>query len=514
MIRKACDIKLFVRPVLLGVEHRFFYEGPCRFGKGEELEVGFDRIVNSMRHEEFLQTIGEFMPENVELMEPLRVTRTDNWENTDQMWEDFRTSMADADAAFFFSVLGADDITVEFAQRFDIPMLLNPTSAFSPQSICAAVKAKNPEREIFAPLHWTDAKEILDAMRARKVIRSTNILLASRFNSSVSMSSVDTFSNHDLVTKNLGVHFRYINAHELLDDMMPAVPEGNHTTPGRITWNITEEELAECGRIADEIMAGAEEVEISREYLINSLKAWVIVRKRMDEKDCNGFTIPCPDVCSTRRLNEMKFTFCLTHSLNMESGIPSSCEYDANAVLSQQALIAVSNHRPFVGNTGPIPYDYETGKYVYIWGPSPMKVEELAKENPENIFYMQHSVPHRCLRDPEKMSKYAIRHFAWQQEFGAVFRYDFEQDLGQTVTVCRFSPDGSKMFVGKGEIIGGDGYELQNCNGLLLFRVKNQKDFWDKQVLVGNHLALVYGDYTKQLSRLARALGVEELAAY
>ena len=34
--------------------------------------------------------------------------------------------------------------------------------------------------------------------------------------------------------------------------------------------------------------------------------------------------------------------------------------------------------------------------------------------------------------------------------------------------------------------IGGDGYELQNCNGLLLFRVKDQQDFWNKQLFVGN----------------------------
>ena len=59
MIRKACDIKLCVRPVLLGVEHRFFYEGPCRFGKGKELEVGFDRIVNALRHDDFLESLKE-----------------------------------------------------------------------------------------------------------------------------------------------------------------------------------------------------------------------------------------------------------------------------------------------------------------------------------------------------------------------------------------------------------------------------------------------------------------------
>ena len=79
---------------------------------------------------------------------------------------------------------------------------------------------------------------------------------------------------------------------------------------------------------------------------------------------------------------------------------------------------------------------------------------------------------------------------------------------------CRFSPDGGKMMVGRGTIVGGDGYALNNCNGLVIFRVKDQMDFWTKQNWCGNHLALVYGDYTRELSRLYSVLGVEELAAY
>ena len=512
MIKKACDIKLNVRPVLLGMEHRYFYEGPCRFGKGEALEVGYDKLGNEQLFDAFLTSVKSILPEGAVLLDPVRCGRTDNWENKEEVWEKLRVGMQDADVAFFFSNIAVDDIDVEFAERFkDVPFLVSPSSSFSPTSIFAAVKAKNPKREIYVPINWTEAGEILAAMRARKVIRNTNILLASRFNSDMSYSSVDTFSNHDKVTENLGVHFRYINAHELLDDMSPAVPEGNHTTPGRETWNITEEEMAEAEKIADELIGGADEVGVAREYVINSVKAYLVVRKMMDEKDCNGFTIPCPDVCSTRRINEMKFTFCLAHSLNMESGIPSSCEFDANAVLSQQALIAVSNHRPYMGNTSPIPY--ENGDFIHIFGLSDARLEKL-KEQPENLYFMQHSVPNRCLRDPNKKGKYALRHFAYEQKWGAIFRYDFEQDAGQVVTLCRFSPDGSKLFVGKGTIVGGDGYDLDNCNGLVIFRVKDQLDFWNKQKWCGNHCALVYGDYTRQLSRLASVLGIEELASY
>jgi len=513
MIRKACDIKLYVRPVLLGIQHRYFYEGPCRFGKGEALQPGYDRIMNEQLFDAFLTNVKDCLPEGAEMLEPVRIGRTDNWENKEQVWDDLKKAVEDADVAFFFSNIAVDDIDVEFAERFPgVPMMVSPSSSFSPTSIFAAIKARDPEREAYVPINWTEAGEILAAMRARKVIRNTNILLASRFNSDSSYSSVDTFANHEKVTKKLGVHFRYINAHELLDDMSPAVPEGNHTTPGRATWNITEEELAEANAIVDELIGGAKEVEVEREYVLNSVKAYIIVRKMMDEKDCNGFTIPCPDVCSTRRLNEMKFTFCLAHSLNMESGIPSSCEFDANSVLSQQTLIAVSGHRPYMGNTSPLPY--EKGDFIPIFGLTPERMAKLKEEDPENLYFMQHSVPNRCLKDPDKKGDYALRHFAYDQGFGAVLRYDFEQDKGQVVTLCRYSPDGSKMFIGKGEIVGGDAYDLNNCNGLVIFRVKDQLDFWNKQKWAGNHCALVYGDYTKELSRLCEIMGLEALRAY
>lgn len=511
MIRKADDIKLNVRPVLLGMEHRYFYEGPCRFGKGEALQPGYDKFANEQLFEAFLTNIEAYKPENINILEPVRAGRTDDWENKEEMWELLRGSMADADVAFFFSNIGMDDIDVEFAQRFKTPLIVCPNSSFSPASINAAVTAKDPQAEVYVPMSWTEAGKLLASLRARKVIRSTNILLASRFNSDVSYSSVDTFSNHDLVTKNLGVHFRYINVHELLDQMTPATEEGNHTTPGRKTPNIDEADMTEVNALADELLEGADEVHVNREYLINSLIAYKVVQKNMELKDCNGFTIPCPDTCSTRRMNKMQFTFCLTHSLNMENGVPSACEFDADAVLSQQALIAVSGQRPYMGNTTPMPF--ENGAFMPLFGPTAEKLAELAKGDTSNLYFMQHSVPHRRFRDPAKTGPYALRHFAYDQGWGAVMRYNFDRDKDQVITLCRFSPDGGKLFIGKGTIVAGDGYELDNCNGLVYFRVADQKDFFTKQVKAGNHLALVYGDYTQELENLAKVLGIEALIA-
>ena len=70
-----------------------------------------------------------------------------------------------------------------------------------------------------------------------------------------------------------------------------------------------------------------------------------------------------------------------------------------------------------------------------------------------------------CIRD-----SYGVRHFAYDQGFGAVMRYNFKQDAGQEITLCRISPDCKKLFVGKGTIVGGGDYDLDNCNGYVVFR--------------------------------------------
>ena len=119
----------------------------------------------------------------------------------------------------------------------------------------------------------------------------------------------------------------------------------------------------------------------------------------------------------------------------------------------------------------------------------------------------------RCFRKPTEKGRYGLQHFAYEQKFGAVLRYDFDQDAGQPVTLCRFSPNGDKLFIAKGEVVCGDGYTLNNCNNLVIFRVKDQMDCYKKQLQVGNHVALVYGDYTEELIALAEVLGIEPLVS-
>ena len=81
------------------------------------------------------------------------------------------------------------------------------------------------------------------------------------------------------------------------------------------------------------------------------------------------------------------------------------------------------------------------------------------------------------------------------------------------MTFCRFSPDGSKLFIGSGEIVMGGGYEGFNCSQLVYFKVRDQAKTWKAQCLAGNHCTLVYGDYVRELIDLAESLSVEPVVA-
>lgn len=508
MIRVGNTVKLNVRPIYIGFVHKYYYEGPCRFAEGEALTKEFDIMFNQQDYQDVIERVETMMPDEVNLLEPIYVERSDDWESREEMFEAMAKDIGEVDLYFITVNIGRDDIVIEFAQRYNKPIAINPDGGFSKITAAAALHSRGYEAYVCRT--WTDLITQLKVLRVRKVLQKTNVLLCTRFNSTASYSGVDTFTCLDKVTAKLGVKFRFVNLHELLDQMEPPREGGNHTTPGRETPNLTEADLAEANALADEILAGTDDVGIDRQFLINSLIAYITVKKNLDLKDCNGFTAPCPDACSTRRINQMQFTFCLTHSLLNEQGIPSACEYDIDSVISMMALTNISGNAPFMGNTDAIPM--ENGQLNLRKYMRPEELENIADK--ENLYYSQHSVPGRKFKGINgPNAKFGLRHFAYDRKFGAVMRYDFTRDIGQPITVARFSPDVTKLFVGKGTIVGGGGYELHNCNGYVIYRVADQTDFYNKQLMFGNHMPLVFGDYSKELILLGKALGLEVVTA-
>lgn len=221
--------------------------------------------------------------------------------------------------------------------------------------------------------------------------------------------------------------------------------------------------------------------------------------------------IPCPDIFSTRRINQEQITFCMTHSLNLELGLAGGCEYDVAAAVTQLAEIAVSGHAPCMGNTLPIASTDGRGLNFRILK---MMSEEDAKEveGLDNLYVVYHSTPHRKFKGiKEAPNSYALRHFAYDQKFGAVFRHNFDEDKGQAITFAKFSGDLKRLLIGKGTIVKSVGYGSDNCNGGFIFQVADQRKVYKEQCRAGLHMPLVFGDYTEELKMLAERLGLEPI---
>jgi len=93
MIEKITDVKLNVRPVFIGLVHQYYYEGPCRFGKGEELEKDYDVFMNSELYRQFQKDVAENMPlDAVNMMEPIYVER-DDWRTCSARWQKILTRL-------------------------------------------------------------------------------------------------------------------------------------------------------------------------------------------------------------------------------------------------------------------------------------------------------------------------------------------------------------------------------------------------------------------------------------
>ena len=507
MIRKTIDTKFYVRPVFIGLQHKYFYEGPCRFGEGDELMPEYDTLMNQEMYAAFKEELPKHQTSGVIIMDPVYVERDDWFKSPEEMFETIAEGIEQTDFYLFHFGIGRGDIYVEFAERYRKPVGSAPGLCCDGIGNTAAVK--NRGLEAYAFMSWEEFDTQMKVLRVRKALRNTRVLLAVRWDSNRSYSSYDNFINLSEVTKKWGVNFRHVNVHELIDQTQMNAPTENPSIPGREGLNITRDDMKEIEKITEDLISGAEECIMEPEMVKKTITAYYTVQKFLDAYDCNAFTAPCPDLCSTRRFTKEQFTLCMTHSLNDENGISSACEYDINSVIGKVIMTNLTGKAPYMGNTNAIVY--KDGKMVPFHKFNDETIADI--EDKTNLYMTFHSTPNRNLKglDAPKES-YRIAPFAYSG-FGATIRYDFAKDAGQIITMIRISPDTSKIFIAKGTICGGAGYEMKNCDQGVFFKVNDQKDFFHKQQYFGNHTVLAYGDYTEELKLLAEALGIEVVIA-
>ena len=514
-IKKPIDVKLNVQPVMYGLYHNYVFEGPCRFGAGVELTKDADMMKIQEAKKALVKGLEECVdPRLVNLLPATEILRDGTFPLTEEHLEAAAGPNPDDVDLYIFGNFGFGiDFLLEFVQRYHKPVAYMEFCCGN-TSATAALWAHGYEAYVFETP--ADAAHTMRVMRARKALANTKVLGVTRgaatVNGSMSLSAQDSFFNLKDVTERLGTKFRYIAVHEFLDQTLNVPDDSNPTLPGRHALNVTDEDQVEIDRRTDELIAGATYNNMKREDVEPSVRANYLAQKLMAAYDCNAFAAPCPDMCATRRLNENRFTLCLNHSLNNEQGICSACEYDLSALLSMELLCNLSLSAPYMGNTAVA--TYRKGEPVAPLVPLvTMQYEEGEVEESiaglENVCYTFHATPPRNLKGfGTENAPYGLNSFAYSG-WGATIRYDFAQDNGQVVTMCRFDPLCKKIFVCKGTIVGGMGYKAMNCSEGVFFQVEDSHRFLQCAGQVGNHIPLVYGDYVDDVIKLASMLDLE-----
>lgn len=513
-IKKHEDVRLNVKPMFLTLYHEYQFEGPCRFGEGMQLEKEFDLMMAAEKFKGWYKQLQDAMPADVvNLLEPVEVQRDENFLTTDEMLDKLAEGSEEVDLYYIGYASRPYDLALEFAQRVGKPCAIT-------QACCASAitSAEFLARglEFYSFEDWADATEYMTILRARKVMKEAKILAATRMTSAVSVSAPDSIIDPEKITEKFGTRIRFVSAHELLDQISYDDPMSNYNTPGRKGLNFDDEDAAAIDRATDELIAGAEECQMTREMVKKSVECHHGINKFLDAFECNCFTAPCPDLCATRRLNEKQFTMCLNHSLNNENGIPSACEYDLGALVSKLMLQAIGRRPSYMGNcfTSPIRNGVRAPlPKALFFTPEHVDQKTVELADAENVVLTFHSVPNRRWESfDEPYRPYAIREFA-RSGFGATLRYEFAADAGQIITMCRIDPTCQKLFVAKGTILNSMGYDQTNCSMGVFFQVKDSKDFFKKQAAIGNHMPLIYGDFEDQIIELGELLGLEIVQA-
>lgn len=506
MKERGLDVKLNVKPIFMDFTHEYAYEGPCRFGQGDSLKPEFDIFLNGEIYKGFIEQVQESVPDYVNLMEPVRVKGyTDAW-NTKNEDMELLAKEDDTDVYIVTSSGRTGKVLTEFARRVKKPMIVYSESYFAMNTDVTGLKVRG--MEAYPLLQWKELPDLLKPLRVRKALQQTRVLLLNRFTMNYSpVSAQEGPLSLEKLTDKFGINLQVMDLHEYLDQLTIRPCDENPTMPGRKMDNITEEDMKEIERITDELMDGADECDMMREDIIPSVRAYYLTQKLMKKMDCNAFTAPCPDMCSTRRLNQERCTLCLTHSLNEEQGIPSACETDITALLCKIIMENLTGQATYMGNSCWM--RMENGKPTAPDFSSATEEELKVFAGQENLFVTLHSVANRRLKGYDKPEEsYSIRSFAFSG-WGATLRYDFTKDMDDAVTVIRINPELNKMLAIRGKIKGQLGYKRQNCSTACVYQVEDAEAAYRKTFEFGSHMVLTYGDHTEELKHFCEVMGLE-----
>lgn len=235
---------------------------------------------------------------------------------------------------------------------------------------------------------------------------------------------------------------------------------------------------AEAEAAAHRLMQSAAPLaDIDPQTLAENLRLYVAMKRLAEEHSLSAYCVRCwPELRDQRRL-----TMCAAHSLMAMDGLPSSCEVDLPALVTTYLLNQI---------TGSPAFNFDVTGY-------------LEEEDAIQLGHCGAAHPHLA-GDP---SQVRIRR-QMRTGTGATVEFSFPPGPATVAKLLRPSNGRLKLFASRGQVIPSG--EVRGS--VATFRPSGGAGrFLDRMLRepVEHHLAMVYGDYTSELSLFCDFTGLE-----
>ncbi len=470
--------KLVVQPIFISLVHLDIFMGPCRYGFGEQLSYEYEKNASEIKLSQFNNEIKEFVvSDNIELLD----TKYLEWHEDFAVKEKALSAVLENDPRVDVYLISGTRLisylSTIIAKRTNKPIAFCPLST-NPYSRLGGIDASAhlfalEYKEVYNALNYEELNRMFRILYVRKALSKTKILYGIR-NNVLSFGCVSSFIDLSDITNRFGTEILNFNAMEFF----------------KVLDELTDQDIEEAKIITNDLVENANGVHMPAENVLNDVKFYIAVNKVMKQYDCNAFTLPCFEMCATQELNKRELTFCLTHSLLKDQGIPSACASDIGAIIAIEILMGLAKKAPHMGNCMVILDEMNNNTMRILHDVSSMYMKGYDNE-PLPIDYVSFT----------------------KGNWGATMRYDFAKDVGQDMTMINLSPRMDKIMIAKGTITGCDDFLTQECKHAVRFSVNDSRDFHKKEASFGHHFAWVYGDYVDDIVEFSKVMGIEAVIA-
>ncbi len=449
MKEKAMNLKLVVRPIVGCLTHSHFWEGPCRAGHKENMTLEAETKAADKAFAD-AQEILKGVSDKITLLPAVDARYDEKFVVGEDVYAQIEEDMDKVD--FFLCM----NWRLPKLERYRKPVVIMQNGN---EGIDFAAYCRDIGVESYVAMDLQDLNEIAHILWVRKAVANTRALI-------LTAGGQPTFGIQSLIRDPEILRQKYgFEVVKLPYDAIVPYMEA-----------ITDEEARP---IADKMINGSSDTKVNTDWFINDIKYYLAAKKMMDVYQCNAFSTACHELCTSEIPQRMKFTPCMCHSLLKDEGIPSGCEEDLNALMAMIIMQYSANRPAFMGNP-----NHETDELLRI----------------------HHAVPALCMNGyGTKPLQYKLWAFTGQG-FGGKLQVDFTENNDDYVTLARFNPAGDTMCVKVGEVIRSE-YADVYCSPYYYIKMDDARTYMHNLAGFGHHQVLIFGDYMKQLKKIAKVMG-------